>query len=79
MSDVLNIKRSEYIRILKNRGKHVSSRISDDALYKKVKYLKKQDLSHLATIRKLYFDDSDLESILYVFFSNIYKKNNKRN
>ena len=79
MSDVLNIKRSEYIRILKNREKHVSSTIADDVLYKKIKYLKKQDLIHLATIRKLDFDDSDLESILYVFFTNIYKKNPKRN
>ena len=68
MSDVLNIKRSEYIRILKNREKHVSSRIADDVLYKKIKYLKKQDLIHLATIRKLDFDDSDLESILCLFY-----------
>ena len=73
MSDLLNIRRSEYIKTLKNRGKHVS-KIADDALLKKIKYLKKRDLSHLASIRGLVFDDSNLESILYTLFNNIHKK-----
>ena len=74
MSGLLNIRRSEYIKILKNIGKHVSSKIADDALLKKIKYLKKRDLSHLASIRGLVFDDSDLESILHALFNNIHKK-----
>ena len=51
MPEVLDIRKSEYIDILKNRGKRVSSKIDDDALLKRVKYLKKRDLIHLATIR----------------------------
>ena len=41
MSEDLQITKSEYIDILKNRGKQVSSEINDDTLLKKVKYLKK--------------------------------------
>ena len=74
MSDLLNIRRSEYKKILKNSGKHVSSKIGDDALLKKIKYLKKRDLSHLASIRGIVFDESNLESILYALFNNIHKK-----
>ena len=66
MSDVLDITKSEYIDILKNRRKHVSSKIDDDALLKRVKYLKKRDLIHLATIRGLVLD---------AFFKDIHKKN----
>ena len=47
MSDLLTIRRSEYIKILKNRGNHVSSKIADDVLLKKIKCLKKQDLSQI--------------------------------
>ena len=53
MSDILDITKSEYIDILKNKRKHVSSKIDDDALLKRVKYFKKRDLIHLATIRGL--------------------------
>ena len=74
MSDLLNIRRSEYKKILKNSGKHVSFKIGDDALLKKIKYLKKRDLSHLASIRGIVFDESNLESILYALFNNIHKK-----
>ena len=42
MSDMLDIKKFEYIDILKNRRKHVSSKIDDDALLKRVKYQKKR-------------------------------------
>ena len=44
------ISKSEYLHILRNRGKPVSPSISYKLL-KKVKYLKKQDLIHLLTIR----------------------------
>ena len=74
MIDELTITKSKYMKILKNRGKHVSSTIDDDALLRRVKYLKKRDLSHLASIRGLVFDDSNLESILYALFNHIHKK-----
>ena len=73
MSDNLEITKSEFIDILKNRGKHVSSEIDDDTLLKKVKYLKKQNLVHLATIRELIFNESSLNNILYVLFENLHK------
>ena len=75
MSDILYITKSEYIDTLKNKRKHVSSKIDDDALLKRVKYLKKRDLIHLATIRGLVFDESSLESILDALFKDIHKKN----
>ena len=61
------------IHILRNRGKHVSSEIDDDALLKKVKYLKKRDVIHLATIRGLVFNKSSLESMLDDLFKDIHK------
>ena len=73
MSDNLEITKSEFIDILKNRGKHVSSEIDDDTLLKKVKYLKKRNLVHLATIRELVFNESSLNNILYVLFENLHK------
>ena len=42
MSDILHITKSEYIDTLKNKRKHVSSKIDDDALLKRVKYKKKR-------------------------------------
>ena len=59
---------------MKSRGKHVSSEIDDDTLLKKVKYLKKRNLVHLATIRGLVFNESSLNNILYVLFENLHKK-----
>ena len=76
MSTNLEITRSEYIDILKNREKKISSKINDDTLLKRVKYLKKRDLIHLATIRDLVFDESSLENVLNVLFKDVHKKKN---
>ena len=76
MSTNLEITRSEYIDILKNRGKKISSKINDDTLLKRVKYLKKRDLIHLATIRDLVFDESSLENVLNALFKDVHKKKN---
>ena len=76
MSTNLEITRSEYIDILKNREKKISSKINDDTLLKRVKYLKKRDLIHLATIRDLFFDESSLENVLNVLFKDVHKKKN---
>ena len=73
MSDILKISKSEFIEILRNRGKQVSSEIDDDTLLKKVKYLKKRDLIYLATIRRLVFEETSLESILDVLFKDSHK------
>ena len=61
MASDLEITRTEYIDILKIRGKHVSSEINDDTLLKKVKYLKKRDLIHLATIRGIVLNEPSIE------------------
>ena len=76
MSTNLEITRSEHIDILKNRGKKISSKINDDTLLKRVKYLKKRDLIHLATIRDLVFDESSLENVLNALFKDVHKKKN---
>ena len=75
MAEGLQISKSELIEIVKNRGKHESSKIDDDTLLKKVKYLKKQDLIHLATIRGLVFNETSLDNILHVPFKDVHKKN----
>ena len=64
IDELKTITKSEHINIFKNRGKHISSKIDDDALLRRVKYLTKRDLIYLATIRGLVFDESSLESIL---------------
>ena len=74
MSEVLDITKSEYLDILKNKGKRVSSKIDDDALLKRVNYLGKRDLIHLATIRVLVFDEPSLENILDALFKDVHKK-----
>ena len=61
MASDLEITRTEYIDILKIRGKHVSSEINDDTLLKKVRYLKKRDLIHLATIRGIVLNEPSIE------------------
>ena len=61
MASDLEITRTEYIDILKIRGKHVSSEINDDTLLKKVKYLKKRDLIHLATIRGIVLNEPSIK------------------
>ena len=78
MAEDLQISKSEFIEIWKNRGKHESSEIDDDTLLKKVKYLKKQDLIHLATIIGLVFNETSLDNILHVLFKDVHKKNQNK-
>ena len=78
MSDILKISKSEFIEILRNRGKQVSSEIDNDTLLKKVKYLKKRDIIHLVTIRRLVSDETSLESILDALFKDSHKKNQSK-
>ena len=71
----LEITKSEYLSILRNRGKSVSPSISYDKLLKKLKYLKKRDLIHLLTIRGIVIDEYSLDSIIDALLKNIHKKN----
>ena len=75
MAEDLQISKSQFTKILTNSGKDVSSEIDDDTLLKKVKYLKKQTLIHLATIRGLVFNETSLDNILHVIFKNVHQKN----
>ena len=75
MAEDLQISKSEFIEIFKNIGKHESSEIDDDTWLKKVRYLEKQDLIHLATIRGLVFNETSLDNILHVLFKDVHKKN----
>lgn len=55
-------------------GKNVSPTISQDALLKKVKYIKLRDLIHLASIRGVILNNLSLEIILDALFKAIHKK-----
>ena len=68
----MGITRDEFLSIYKNRGKKVHSNISFDSLFRKVKYLKKQDLIHLATIGGLVFDGADLDNVIQALYRNVF-------
>ena len=70
----LEITKSEYLSILRNRGKSVWPSISNDKLLKKVKYLKKSDLIHLLTIRGIVLNEYSLDNIIDAIFKDIHKK-----
>ena len=55
-------------------GKQLSSEISGDSLLRKVKYLKKRDLIHLATIRGIVLNETSLKNILDALFKDTHKK-----
>ena len=71
MHGIFDIAKREYISILRNKGKKVRSSIPSDILLKKVKYLTKWDLIHLATLRGLVFDESDVDNIVQVLLKNV--------
>ena len=74
MQDILHIKKQEYMSILRNRGKKVRSSISTDNFLKRVKYLTKRDLIHLATIRGLVFNETDLDNMIQALYRDIFIK-----
>ena len=53
MHDILDIKKRQYIAILANRGIGIKNNPSLGALQRKVSYLKKRDLIHLAKLGSL--------------------------
>ena len=75
MAEILEITKSEYIDILRNRGKHVTSKIMMTHYLKKLNIKKKKrDLIHLATIRGVVFYVSSVDNILDALFKDIHKK-----
>ena len=70
----LEITKSAYLSMLRNRGKSVWPSISNDKLLKKVKYLKKSDLIHLLTIRGIVLNEYSLDNIIDALFKDIHKK-----
>ena len=70
----LEISRSEYLSILRKRGKSVSSSISDDKLLKKIKYLNKRDLIHLLTIGGIVLNEPSIDVIIDALSKNVQKK-----
>ena len=70
----LEITKSGYLSILRNRGKSVWPSISNDKLLKKVKYLNKSDLIHLLTIRGIVLNEYSLDNIIDALFKDIHKK-----
>ena len=75
MSAYFEISKNEYVNILKNRGKTVSSSISMNKLLKKVKYLTKKDLKHLLTIRNIDINNDNLtENIINTLSKDIHEK-----
>ena len=71
MQDILDIKKSEYIDILANRAIWVKNNPSLGALQRKVSYLKKRDLLHLAKLRGLVVDETDLINIIQVLLKSV--------
>ena len=71
MQDILDIKKSEYIDILANRGIWVKNNPSLGALQRKVSYLKNRDFLHLAKLRGLVVDETDLINIIQVLLKSV--------
>ena len=74
MLEDLKVTKSEYLSILRNRGKSVSPSISYDKLLWNLKYLKKRGLIHLLTIRGIVIDEYSLGKIIDALFKDIHKK-----
>ena len=72
----LNMKNSEYITILKNRGKSIKRSTSKHEILKLVNNLTKKDLSYLSKLRNIKINDDDLiKSIVNALTKDAPKKN----
>ena len=71
MHDILDIKKRQYIDILANRGIGIKNNLSLGALQTKVSYLKKRDLIHLAKLRGLVVDETDLINTIQVLLKSV--------
>ena len=71
MQDILNINKSEYTSIFANRDIWVKNHPSLGALLRKIKYLTKRDLTHLAKLRDLVVDETDLVNIIQILLKSV--------
>ena len=74
----LNIKKSEYINILKNRGKSIKRSTSKHEILKLISNLTKEDLIYLLKLRNININDDDDEStksIVNALTKDAHKKN----
>ena len=78
MCDILDITKFEYIDILKNRRKHVSSKIDDDALLKRVKYKKKR-FNSFSNYQRVKFFMNQVSKAYQMHFLKIFIKRIKPN
>ena len=71
MQDILNINKSECTSIFANRDIWVKNHPSLGALLRKIKYLTKRDLIHLAKLRDLVVDETDLVNIIQILLKSV--------
>ena len=71
MQDIWNINKSEYTSLLANRGIPVKNNPSLGALLRKIKYLTKRDLIHLAKLRDLLVDETELVNIIQILLKSV--------
>ena len=76
----LNITKSEYINILKNRGKSIKRSTSKHEILKLINNLTKEDLTYLLKLRNIKRDDDDdddesTKSIVNALTKDAHKKN----
>ena len=71
----LNMKNSEYITILKNRGKSIKRSTSKHEILKLVNNLTKKDLSYLSKLRNIKINDDNLtKTIVNALAKNTHEK-----
>ena len=71
MQDIWNINKSEYTSLLANRGIPVKNNPYLGALLRKIKYLTKRDLIHLAKLRDLLVNETDLVNIIQILLKSV--------
>ena len=71
MQDIWNINKSEYTSLLANRSIPVKNNPSLGALLRKIKYLTKRDLIHLAKLRDLLVNETDLVNIIQILLKSV--------
>ena len=71
MQDIWNINQSEYTSLLANRGIPVKNNPYLGALLRKIQYLTKRDLIHLAKLRDLLVNETDLVNIIQILLKSV--------
>ena len=73
----LDITKTEYIKILKNRGKSIKRSTSKHEILKLIDNLTKKDLSYLSKLRNIKINDDDsTKTIVNALAKDTHKKKN---